>query len=70
AVETVQGKIWQASIDKEQLPDFKKAFQVISHHVSEGKMLIHVYADDKPDEAFDQADATLEDVYFSSIHKN
>lgn len=70
AVATVQGNIWQASIEKSDLPEFKKNFNVISHHVSEGKLLIHVYATGKPDGAFEQIDANLEDVYFSYITKN
>ncbi len=70
AVETVQGKIWRTSVEKEELQDYRSRFQVISHHVSEGKMLIHVYADDKPDAAFEPVEAGLEDVYFSSILKN
>lgn len=70
AVATVQGNIWQASIEKGDLPEFKKNFNVISHHVSEGKLLIHVFATSKPDGPFEQIDAGLEDVYFSSITKN
>jgi ABC-type multidrug transport system ATPase subunit len=70
AVETVQGKIWQASIEKTELTEYKKNFNVISQHVSEGKMLIHVYSDEKPDNTFEAIEATLEDVYFSSITKN
>jgi ABC-2 type transport system ATP-binding protein len=70
AVETVQGRIWQASIEKTELTEYKKNFNVISQHVSEGKMLIHVFAHEKPDNAFEAIEATLEDVYFSSITKN
>jgi ABC-type multidrug transport system ATPase subunit len=70
AVATVQGNIWQASIEKGDLPEFKKNFNVISHHVSEGKLLVHVFATSKPDGPFEQIDAGLEDVYFSSITKN
>jgi hypothetical protein len=49
--------------------DYKNRYPVISHNISEGKMIVHVFADDRPDEGFEQADATLEDVYFSSINK-
>ncbi len=70
AVETVQGKVWSASIEKEKLTEFKKQFNVISQHVSEGKMLVHVFADENPGGEFEAVDATLEDVYFSSINKN
>lgn len=68
-VASVQGKIWRIAIEKEMFPDYKNRFPVISHNVSEGKMLVHVYADECPDTGFEQVDATLEDVYFSSINK-
>jgi ABC-type multidrug transport system ATPase subunit len=69
AVTLVQGKIWRMAIEKDQLADYKTQFQVISQYISEGKLNIHVFADEKPDAAFEQVDATLEDVYFSSINK-
>jgi ABC-2 type transport system ATP-binding protein len=69
-VATIQGKIWQQAISKDLLNDYKSRFKVISHHIAEGKMLIHVFSDNKPDTGFEQVDATLEDVYFSTITKN
>lgn len=69
-VASVQGKIWRQAINKEQLNDFKGRLKVISHYISEGKMMIHVLADEKPEDGFEQTDATLEDVYFSTITKN
>jgi ABC-type multidrug transport system ATPase subunit len=68
-VAAVQGKIWSIAIEKELFADYKNRYPVISHNISEGKMIVHVFADDRPDEGFEQADATLEDVYFSSINK-
>jgi len=69
-VAAVQGKVWRQAISKELLADFKTRYKVISNQVSEGKMLVHVWADEKPDTGFEQVDATLEDVYFSTITKN
>jgi ABC-2 type transport system ATP-binding protein len=69
-VASLQGKIWQQAITKEQLPEFKNRYRVISHSISEGKIIIHVMADDNPGEGFEQTGATLEDVYFSTITKN
>jgi ABC-2 type transport system ATP-binding protein len=69
-VASVQGKIWRQAINKEQLNDFKARFKVISQYISEGKMIIHVLSNDRPEELFEPVDATLEDVYFSTITKN
>lgn len=70
AVDSVQGKIWSKAITKEDLNDMRSRLQVISHHVSEGRMIVHVISDDMPEEGFELTDATLEDVYFSAITKN
>jgi ABC-2 type transport system ATP-binding protein len=68
-VAAVQGKIWSIAIEKEMFAEYKNRYPVISHNISEGKMIVHVFSDDCPDEGFEQANATLEDVYFSSITK-
>ncbi len=70
AVASVQGKIWTRAIDKELLGEFRSRLSVISHAISEGKMIVHVLSDDQPEEGFEQTQATLEDVYFSTIAKN
>jgi ABC-2 type transport system ATP-binding protein len=69
-VASVQGRVWRQAIGKEQLNDFKGRLKVISNYISEGKMMVHVLSDSKPEEGFEQVDATLEDVYFSTITKN
>jgi ABC-type multidrug transport system ATPase subunit len=70
AVASVQGKIWTRAIDKELLNEFRSRLSIISHAISEGKMIVHVMSDNQPEEGFEQAQATLEDVYFSTIVKN
>lgn len=69
AVEAIQGKIWTTSINKEDLINYKKQFNVISQYINEGKMTVHVFADVKPSSEFVATDADLEDVYFSNIGK-
>ena len=70
ARETVKNKIWRKAIDKNELAAYRGNFQVISSHVSDGKLEIHVYADTQPDSGFELIEAGLEDVYFSTITKN
>ncbi len=67
AVASVQGRIWRKAVEKSELAEFRMRLPVISHHVSEGRMMIHVMSDDRPDDGFEAVDATLEDVYFSTI---
>jgi len=67
AVASVQGRIWQKGVEKSELAEYRRRLPVISQHVSEGRMILHVMADDRPEEGFEPVDATLEDVYFSTI---
>jgi ABC-2 type transport system ATP-binding protein len=69
-VSSIRGKIWRQAIAKEQLSEFKASYKVISQYIAEGKMIVHVMSDDKPAAGFEAVDATLEDVYFSTIAKN
>jgi len=66
----IQGRIWSKAVEKSDFTHYRQTMHVISHHVSEGRMVVHVFADERPEEGFVQADASLEDVYFSTITKN
>ncbi|KAA5532256.1 ABC transporter ATP-binding protein [Taibaiella lutea] len=70
AVASVQHKIWRKDIDKNEVNDYRQNMQVISSHMVDGKLTIHVYADNNPGSGFEQIPAGLEDVYFSTITKN
>jgi len=70
AIDTVKEKVWSKLIEKQELNDYKKNFVVISSKVADGKLLLHVYADENPGEQFEQIIPNLEDVYFSLITKN
>lgn len=67
---TVKDKIWRKSINKEEISDYRAQMQVISSHMSDGKLIIHVHADNNPGIGFESVKAGLEDVYFSTITKN
>jgi ABC-type multidrug transport system ATPase subunit len=66
----IQGRIWCKAVEKSDFTHYRQTMHVISHHVSEGRMVVHVFADERPEEGFVQADASLEDVYFSTITQN
>ncbi len=66
-VESMQGKIWSKSIEKNEITIYRNSFQVISTQLKLGKTQIHVLSDTRPDESFKPVEAGLEDVYFSKI---
>ncbi len=67
AMRNVEGKIWRRIVSKEQLTAFQKEHAVISTRLVGGKTVIHVYSDTQP-EGFLPQPATLQDVYFSTLH--
>jgi ABC-type multidrug transport system ATPase subunit len=68
ALELLKGKIYSATIAKEEINDFRQQHQVISTKVSEGKIIVHVLNDSVPAGKFTPVEADLEDVYFSYIN--
>ena len=67
AIETLAGKIWRKSILKTEMADYQAAFRVISSRLTAGRPLIHVFCEHPPGDGFQQAEADLEDVFFSRI---
>lgn len=68
ALDVLKGRIFEASIEKEELAEYREKYNVISTHVAEGKIIVHVVSDQLPAAQFKAMDASLEDVYFSYIH--
>jgi len=68
ALDVLKGRIFEASIEKEELAEYREKYNVISTHVAEGKIIVHVVSDQLPAAKFIAMDASLEDVYFSYIH--
>ncbi|MCW3077672.1 MAG: multidrug transporter ATP-binding protein [Bacteroidetes bacterium] len=68
ALELLKGKIYSATIAKEELNAYRLEHKVISTKVSDGKIIVHILNDSLPDSKFTPVEADLEDVYFSYIN--
>lgn len=66
-IETMEGKIYQKMVQRAELEDLKAHFKVISTYLLSGKILVHIYANENPDNGFELAVPNLEDAYFSTI---
>ena len=66
-VQSLEGKVWRKLIERDELPEYKKQFSVISQSVNEGKLHIRVLSNEQPAEDFINVTPGLEDVYFSTI---
>ena len=69
AIDEVRGKIWRTFVPRDQVERFEQDFPVISRRLIGGRTVLHVFADQRPDPAFEAAEANLEDVYFSTLRK-
>jgi len=69
AMRTLEGKIWKRIVPKEQLAEYQQKHAVISTQLAGGKTVVHVLADARPDASFEPVPASLEDVYFSTLHR-
>jgi ABC-2 type transport system ATP-binding protein len=67
-ISALQGRIWQASIDKEALVRARAQHHVIATRLRGGRTVIRVRADLPPGPGFTPVEAGLEDVYFSTLH--
>jgi ABC-2 type transport system ATP-binding protein len=68
-IEALAGKVWGRTIDKAELPAYRKQFDLIATRLRSGRTQIHVLADAAPDPAFEPVTSSLEDVYFATIHR-
>jgi ABC-type multidrug transport system ATPase subunit len=68
AMRNVDGKIWRRIVSKDQLVALQKEHAVISTRLVAGKTVVHVFSETQP-EGFLAVPATLEDVYFSTLHQ-
>jgi ABC-type multidrug transport system ATPase subunit len=63
----LRGKIWEKSIAKAEMDEYADRMTVISTRLQAGRRMIHVLADNRPDESFEGVEPDLEDVYFSTM---
>jgi ABC-2 type transport system ATP-binding protein len=63
----LQGRIWRRVIDRHELDSERARHQVIASRLSGGRLVVHVLADARPDDAYEPAAGGLEDVYFSTL---
>lgn len=61
-----KGRIWKKTIGRDELEAHQRQYQVISTRLFAGRTIIHILADAKP-AGFDDVEAGLEDVYFTTL---
>ena len=69
-IAALQGRIWQAAIDKHELDAARERQAVIATRLRGGRTVIRVLAEVSPGVGFAPAEAGLEDVYFATLHEH
>ncbi|TXB66104.1 ABC transporter ATP-binding protein [Vicingus serpentipes] len=67
-IDELRGKVWQKSIERSEVADYKTNFNVISDKMVAGKPIIHVFADANPGSGFENVEPNLEDVFFTKVN--
>src|SRR5689334_8282716 len=67
AVKQLNGRIWQKSIPKSEVKACEQRYRVISSKLIGGQPLMHVYAEQNPEDGFQPVQPDLEDVFFTRI---
>ena len=66
-IQKTRGRIWMKVIERDQLPEYREKYQVISTRLFAGRTIVHVLSDSDPGNGFAPAEGGLEDVYFSTL---
>jgi ABC-2 type transport system ATP-binding protein len=70
ALAGLEGRIWEATLPREQAADLKASSKVISQHMAGGRTRVRMLSENgKPAEPFVPATATLEDHYFIVVNR-
>ena len=67
AIGHLDGRIWSRVVSRDELADYERDHHVISTHLSGGRTVIHVYADERPAAGFERVRTELTDVYFATL---
>ncbi|OAQ38632.1 multidrug ABC transporter ATP-binding protein [Pedobacter psychrophilus] len=67
AIGLVDGKVYNKSIDKEEVLLYKEKYNLISTQLKSGALNVRIVSDTDPGNGFISSPAILEDVYFHTI---
>jgi hypothetical protein len=67
--DNLNGQIWRKTVSIDEAEIFENTLPVISKRLFAGRTVLHVLAPEAP-EGFESTPATLEDVYFSTLHNS
>jgi len=67
AISELNGRVWQRSIPKTDLPSYDERYKIISSRLVGGRPFIHVLSEQPLNGGFSPSSPDLEDVFFTKI---
>jgi ABC-2 type transport system ATP-binding protein len=67
AIASLEGKVWERTIDRDALARERAERHVLSTHLSEGRTVVHVRSDERPGPEYSPVTPDLKDVYFTML---
>jgi ABC-type multidrug transport system ATPase subunit len=64
---SIKGFMWEKTIDKHVHQHYEQNHTILSTQLNEGKLNIHVYAAENPNDGFNPLNPSLEDYYFLTM---
>jgi ABC-2 type transport system ATP-binding protein len=69
AIDALQGRIWERTIEKAELAQYEQDYAVISTKLLAGQPLLHVYGEALMPTGFQAVAPSLEDVFFTTLQE-
>ena len=66
---SLKDSIWKKSIQKNEREHYEQNYKIISTQLNEGKLSIHIYDKNNPQNDFEAFSPTLEDYYFLTMNQ-
>ena len=66
-INDLRGSVWEKTVERAEVEDYKARFTVISANLYAGQSILHVLADSDPGDGFQAHEPDLEDVYFATL---
>jgi ABC-type multidrug transport system ATPase subunit len=66
-IQSARGRIWMKVVDRGELGHYHERFEILSTRLFAGRTVLHVLSDNDPGDGFSSVDATMQDVYFTTL---
>ncbi|MBO9662766.1 ABC transporter ATP-binding protein [Dokdonella sp.] len=69
-IAALTGRVWRREVPKAALEEYRQRLVVLSTRLVGGRTIVHVLADERPEDGFVTVDPDLEDVYFGELRRH